>query len=173
MKMFRVAAIAATFVFAHASSADEKFVETVKPHLVQLDGNALKKWEPAPLEKAKFIAIYYSAKWCGPCRAFSPELVKFYNEVKPQHPEFELIFVSRDNSEQEMRQYMSEDAMPWPSVRFAETKNKVAGRYAGPGIPCLVLIDASGKVLSHSFQGEQYLGPQKVMADIRSVLKGS
>jgi hypothetical protein len=54
--------------------------------------------------------------------------------------------------------------MPWPAMKFGELDN-VAGiaRLAGPGIPCLVLVDADGRVLAHSFKGEQYLGPGSVL----------
>lgn len=39
-------------------------------------------------------------------------------------------------------------------------------KYAGTGIPCLVLVDREGKVLSHSYEGQTYVGPTKVMNDI-------
>ena len=48
------------------------------------------------LENKKLIAFYYSAHWCAPCRKFTPELVDYYNRVAPQHPEFEIIFISAD-----------------------------------------------------------------------------
>jgi hypothetical protein len=33
-----------------------------------------------------------------------------------------------------------------------------------------VLVDADGKVLSDSFDGSHYLGPQKVIDDIKSLV---
>jgi hypothetical protein len=64
---------------------------------------------------------------------------------------------------------MKEANMPWPAIDFAKVGGKDAlKQYEGNGIPCLVLIDASGKVLSHSYEGEKYLGPAKVVADIET-----
>ncbi len=37
--------------------------------------------------------------------------------------------------------------MPWPGVSFDKLAGKEAlTKYAGGGIPCLVVVDASGKV---------------------------
>ena len=38
--------------------------------------------------------------------------------------------------------------------------------------PANLLIDANGRVLSHSYEGDKYVGPQKVLADIESALNG-
>jgi nucleoredoxin len=46
-------------------------------------------------------------------------------------------------------------------------------KYAGTGIPCLVLVDASGAVLSHSYEGKTYVGPSKVLRDLDKVFAGT
>jgi len=38
--------------------------------------------------------------------------------------------------------------------------------YRGRGIPCLVLVDREGNVVSHSYEGQTYVGPVKVMNDL-------
>ncbi len=125
------------------------------------------------LAPVKYWAFYYSASWCPPCRAFTPGLVNFYNNFKPSHPQFELIFVSQDNSADDMLSYMRDDGMPWPAVYYADihAPELNALKYCGQGIPCLVLVDAQGQVLSDSFQGSQYLGPQHVLDDIQTMVK--
>ena len=30
----------------------------------------------------KYLMLYFSAHWCPPCKAFTPELVKVYNKVR-------------------------------------------------------------------------------------------
>jgi len=145
---------------------------SLKGDLVAVNGKDVGSFDDSALNNAKYFAVYFSAEWCGPCRAFTPELVKWYNRKKPKHPEFELIFVSSDRDEASMQKYMTGDKMPWPAVTFAKARTNPLRKYAGPGIPCLVFIDADGKVLSHSFEGSNYVGPDKVLKDIDRALGG-
>lgn len=152
----------------------------VKGKLDYFDGTSLHNFDETKLSNVRYYAVYYSAIWCGPCRAFTPDLVAFYNKFKPNHSNFELIFVSLDENEAGLIQYMKTDAMPWPAVRFSSIEHTSNGRltrdgiqkFVGHGIPDLVLIDAAtGSVMSDSFDGENYLGPQKVLADIGNMVK--
>lgn len=131
---------------------------------------SLAPFEDEALAKKKLIALYFSAQWCGPCRKFTPQLVEFYNRVAPQHPEFEIVFVSNDRSPGAMEAYMRDMKMPWPAIDFAKLPAKGAlKKYAGAGIPCLVLLDPSGKVISDSYAGKQHLGPEKVLTDLAAI----
>jgi thiol-disulfide isomerase/thioredoxin len=151
-------------------AAVNKIYPLLKGDLVHWHNGSLARFDDAPLEKKKLYALYFSAHWCGPCRKFTPQLVEFYNRVAPQHPEFELIFVSNDRQPFNMETYMKEANMPWPAIDFAKIGSKeVLNRYEGKGIPCLVLVDAGGKVISDSYEGEKYLGPAKVIADIETI----
>ncbi len=140
--------------------------------LVQLQGGALRPQEAGRLDGVQFYALYFSAAWCGPCRQFTPRLVRAYQELRAAYPEFEVVLVSADQSAGEMQKYMTGDRMPWPALRFDQIRQ--AGeimRYAGDGIPCLVLVDAAGRVLSDSYRGGNYVGPQAVLNDTRRILQ--
>ncbi len=123
--------------------------------LVALRGKSALPFAAPDLPKAKYIALYFSAGWCGPCHQFTPDLVKFYNEMKPSHPEFEIVFMSEDQGASAMEKYMSEMSMPWPAMRYSAVKGSRLAKFAGPGIPCLVLLNEKGEVLSHSYVGRQ------------------
>ncbi len=126
------------------------------------------------LAGVRYLAIYYSAHWCPPCRGFTPELVEAYKTLKEKHPEFEVIFVSSDHDENAMKDYMSEYRMAWPALRFGEKKNLAALRRPKNenGIPNLVFMDSDGKDLSLSFNADgSYRGPRAVLADIRKHFK--
>jgi nucleoredoxin len=139
----------------------------VKGDLVCWKNGSLSRFNDESFEKKKLIALYFSAHWCGPCRKFTPQLVEYYNRIAPQHPEFELLFVSYDHSQAGMETYMRETNMPWPAIDYAKVSGKTAlTKYAGYGIPDLVVIDASGTVISDTYAGQQYLGPQKVLSDL-------
>jgi thiol-disulfide isomerase/thioredoxin len=121
-----------------------------------------------------YYAIYFSAGWCGPCHRFTPKLVNFYNQMKPLHGNFEVIFVSNDNNERDMLGYMHELSMPWPAVRFSEIKGLPEIRkYEGDGIPCLVIIDAQGNVVADSYVNGNYVGAEEPMNRLGKLLQGS
>ena len=136
---------------------------------------AVKGKDLAPLPRdringARFLAFYYSAHWCGPCRAFTPDLVSAYKEIKAAHPEFELIFVSSDENADAMKGYMTEYGMEWPALRFDQTRTSRATRRPEHerGIPNLVFMDADGKELSVSYTPDgEYRGPRNVLRDIK------
>ena len=148
-----------------AGSKPSIFKDMLKGKLVALEGKRVGKYEMT--EEPEFYAFYFSASWCGPCKAFTPKLVEFYNAHEGKKKDFEVIFVSRDNDEQSMEDYIKEDAMPWPAISFRNVaKLDKIDAYRGRGIPCLVLVDREGNVVSHSYEGQQYVGPSKVMQDI-------
>ena len=68
-----------------------------------------------------------------------------------------------------MEKYMRDENMPWLAIDFSKLKEKdVLKKHAGDGIPSLVLVDASGNVISSS----QNVGPQKVLNDLDNIFAG-
>jgi len=172
MKTILIGAVAAIVAGVSFASGEDTVFTALKGDLVQSKGKKLEAFDEAPLASAKYYAIYYSAGWCGPCRAFTPDLVKWYKRNKSKHPDFELIFVSSDRSEEDMASYMKEDDMPWPALAYNKKgSNRALTKYAGPGIPCLVFVDDTGKVLANSYEGGTYVGPRKVLEQMDKTLK--
>lgn len=152
-------------------SQAEPIAPSLKSDLVAVDGKNVKRFDDASLATIKHYAIYFSAQWCPPCRAFTPKLIAWYKTTKAAHPDFELIFVSSDQTEQAMEKYMLEAEMPWPALKFSKIdRNKTITNRAGSGIPSLVLLDAEGKILADSYVGENYRGPAEVMKDTDKIL---
>lgn len=155
-----------------SSSVTNQIAADLAGDLVSLEGGQLKKFDNAALLSKKYLLVYYSAHWCGPCRAFTPELVSWYNSVSSQHDKFDIVFYSNDRSEDDMLTYMLDTNMPWPALNYRKTRqSNVLAKYAGSGIPDLVLLDDQGNVLSDSFQGSTYLGPSKVANDLARLLR--
>lgn len=160
---------------ASRPAAMSPYARRIANMLVSYDGGAMKPFPSQKLAGVRYFAIYRSAHWCPPCRRFTPELVKFYEKTKREHPEFELVFVSRDKSAEAMEEYMKVMSMPWPALEYRlvdSSAGKVLTNYPGTGIPNLMLVDSDGKLLSSSYVGEDYVGPHKVMKDIQDVLSG-
>ena len=174
MKTILIGAAVAAIGCLSVAYAEEPIFASLKGDLVASKGKKLETFDEAPLANAKYYAIYYSAAWCGPCRAFTPDLVKWYKRNKSKHPEFELIFVSSDRSEEEMAKYMKDDDMPWPALAYGKKgSNRALTKYAGRGIPCLVFLDETGKVLANSYEGGNYVGPRKVLEQMDKTLRAS
>jgi nucleoredoxin len=140
--------------------------------LLQLGGSSLQEVPDARLAGVKYYGLYYSASWCGPCRAFTPGFINTYRQMKQKYPQFEVVFISSDHNAEDMRNYVKGDAMPWLVLKYDLIhQNPDLLRYRGDGIPCLVLVDATGKVLSDSFNGANYLGPGHVLQDAIKILE--
>lgn len=139
--------------------------------LVQLTGGSVRPQDASRLAGVKFFGIYFSASWCGPCRQFTPELIDAYGKIRSMYPEFEVVLVSRDQSASEMDGYIRSDRMPWPALAWNAIRGHEVNRYAGNGIPCLVLVDENGKVLSDSYRWGRYVGPDAVVDDTWKILR--
>lgn len=88
------------------------------------------------------VALYFSAHWCPPCRAFTPELATWYKE-RSSALGLEIVFVSSDEDAEHFDEYAAE--MPWARLRFADraVKDELAQLYEIEGIPALVFVDAA------------------------------
>ena len=125
------------------------------------------------LNRKKIYGLYFSAHWCPPCRKFTPKLVEYYNKIAREHPEFEIVFLSADKTPEAMAAYIRETGMPWPAVEYSKLPNMAElNKYAGSGIPDLVIVDGSGKVLADSFVKGNYVGPAQVLNELDAFFAG-
>jgi nucleoredoxin len=163
-------------LFGSASTGSDpapSMAARLETHLVTLNKSGiLEPYDTANLKNVKYYAVYLSASWCPPCRIFTPKLVAFYKAFKPKHPDFELIFVNHDATSGDMLAYMKAESMPWPAVRYDDIdQTKLNDLDPNGGLPDLILTDARGKVLSDTFQGSDFLGPAKVLDDIKRLVQ--
>lgn len=122
------------------------------------------------LQAVEFVLLYFSAHWCGPCRAFTPRLVEFYKEVNAGQQRLEVVFVSLDRDESGFAAYYEE--MPWLAVPYssAQLRQQVNTVYGVSGIPKLLLVKKNGTIASEGCRGDvEKVGP-KALERWRSVL---
>lgn len=75
--------------------------------------------------------------------------MEFYKETIAPARNIELIYMSRDSSEDAMEEFMAEFEMPWPAMDFDKReKFDLAMELYGNAVPFYVLVDAHGEVLA-------------------------
>merc|ERR1711920_1157552 len=106
--------------------------------------------------KGKFIALYFSAHWCPPCRGFTPKLAEMYNNGLKD--KMEIIFCSSDKDEASFDSYFKE--MPWLALPYAKRQEKelLSDTFGVQGIPFFVVLNPDGTILTTD-------GRSKVMSD--------
>ena len=97
------------------------------------------------LTSAEVIGVYFSAHWCGPCRQFTPQLVKTYNAMKARGCPIEILFISADHNQSEMESYFA--TMPWIAGQFGQSTAELKA-IAGQGIPELIFFKTDGTLIT-------------------------
>lgn len=87
------------------------------------------------------VALYFSASWCPPCKAFTPKLIQFYEENKERG--LEIIFVSGDREKKSFDTYYAE--MPWLAVPFDDAA-AIVDRFRVQSFPSLLILGKAGDV---------------------------
>lgn len=146
------------------------FAKKFSISLMTMDDGTPRSFEASKLAGVKYWAFYYAAASNSASRTFTPNLVSFYRDFKLYHPDFEIIFIDLDASEDDMLNFMRNDSMSWPAIWYNDINNPEleARKYLKGDLPCLVLVDGKGRVLSETSQGTE---PGHVIDDIRAIVK--
>ena len=122
--------------------------ELIGTELVDAKGN---KVETSSLA-GKVIGLYFSASWCGPCKMFTPELVKLRDR---NDDKFEVVFVSSDRSAEDQEEYMKDYNMDWPAIPYdSPLRGELGAKYEIRGIPSLVIVDDQGNLITKDGRSE-------------------
>lgn len=90
------------------------------------------------LKNKKFVALYFSAHFCGPCRKFTPFLSVLYEDQSK--PDVEVVFVSQDPTEKEFIEYY--ETMPWLAIHYnAPEIERLSVDCNVAGIPQVTVFD--------------------------------
>ncbi len=141
-------------------------LQRIGPTVTMANGSTVSS---ASLANVPNVLLYFSAKWCPPCRAFTPKLVDFAKQATGG--DVVVLFVSSDHSPSEMLAYMQAYDMPFPAVDFAETA-AVKQAWGASGIPNLVWLGPDDQVRKGSYDSNgtytpktrgSYIGPDAVL----------
>ena len=171
MKILKSLAASAAFFSLVSLAGAGQIADVTKDNLVRLSGDNVTAATDDPLAGKEIIAVYYSAHWCPPCRAFTPKLVEFYNDNKAKYPKFELIFMSSDKSADAMKGYMTETKMPWLALKYDKRKIEALSKHSASGIPYLVVLDADGNELIAKAKDQDWRPPTTVLPELKKLLE--
>ena len=126
--------------------------------LLDSDGEEVSRNELA----GKTVGFYFSAHWCGPCRAFTPSLVKFRDANKK---DFEIVFVSSDRSPAAQMGYMKESKMKWLTMKHrSQEANALKAKYDVSGIPKLIIVNPEGETITKDGRNDVSSNPNGALA---------
>jgi len=122
----------------------KSFWELIEGKIVGKDG---KETSANSLKENDVIGIYFSAHWCGPCRAFTPKLIEAYQKLKKDGKSIEIVFASADKDEEQYKGYYA--TMPWKTLPFGDKRERaLSTTFHVRGIPTLVFLDKKGDTIS-------------------------
>jgi len=168
-----VASTSAVKSVANAASAEstpptDQVYRVLKGDLVVRHEGAFVPYDDESLQSKKFFLFFFSANGSPAGRQFTKRLVDYYELTIGQHPTLAVVFFSADRSQFGMETYMNQSNMPWPAVAFARIGAQAAAMQIDVvhEIPCLLLLDSSGRLLSKSGSEQNGGGLDEVLGDL-------
>jgi peroxiredoxin len=101
--------------------------------------------------RGQVVLLNFWATWCKPCEDEMPAMGRLYTALRDQG--FELLAVSVDEGEEEVRSFQERLGLPFPVL--LDPDQAVAERYQTYRFPESFLVDRDGVIV------ERYVGPKE------------
>lgn len=105
-----------------------------------------------------YTLFYFWGTSCGICVNEMPHLYETYTELQDRN--FQVIALSYDRSEEKVREFMENSAMPWKHVVFGSDREKMKDTFNAFGVsgsPHKILVSPEGEILekTEGFNGDE------------------
>ncbi len=103
--------------------------------------------------RGKVVLVNFWATWCKPCEDEMPAMQRLYAQLGGGGPGFELLAISVDEGDDEVRAFRDRLRLGFPILR--DPRKRAADAYQSFRFPESWLIDANGTLVA------RYIGPRE------------
>jgi hypothetical protein len=126
--------------------APSRMVVELQPNLINAATG-----QPDPLNTnslPRYFAFIRAANFCPMSQRFMLQLVKFYDDMKLKHPDFEVIYLSCDGKLPAMEKFAQDNGFSWPTVTYQRSGYlfELIPHFQ-PLMPQFTVMDQRGEVL--------------------------
>ncbi|PIK53691.1 putative nucleoredoxin-like protein 2 [Apostichopus japonicus] len=105
--------------------------------------------------KDKVVGLYFTAKWSPPCQEFMPLLCEVYQQLIERKLPFEIVHISCDKDQVEMKETLQKFRVCWPYLGFADKHTSdLVEQFNIIAVPKLIILSPDGEVISETGRKE-------------------
>ena len=112
--------------------------------------------QPEPLDTKslpRYLVFLRGQSSCPITRRFAPTFIKYCAEMKPKHPEFEVIYLTVEDMP-ETEKFAKELGFNWRTVTYENTTMPSVSPSIEGRIPQLLVMDRNGRILANGVQND-------------------
>jgi hypothetical protein len=150
------------------------FARSIAASLEPLPAGASAPAAGANLENADYIVVLRARLGCERCAGFAPDLAAFYQRVKAEHPNFEVVFYSDDKNVDDAHKVAMSENFPGRILGF-DRKMEAAdlSSQSGELLPLVFVYDKSGKLVTKNHPNGGKPAAKDVLATLEKTLATS